>query len=135
MQTLVKAIQRILGTEKNLECSESGAAFVADSAAPFEELTRGGYSFSAISTTAAAGCVALPTRAAQITLWNSADDGGRSCIIDAVFAINIVAHTTLGQHGLIVVLGQTRVASTAGALIPRKLNGKGQFRHCCLDRG
>jgi hypothetical protein len=125
MVTLVQLLNRVLGTNKNLEVSESGAAYIAHSAAPYEESTRGGYAFSAISTTAAAGCVALPTTAANISIFNSADDGGRSIIVDAFFAINIVAHTTLGQHGLIYVLGQTRVASNAGALIPRKLNGKG----------
>ncbi|MFA5384143.1 MAG: hypothetical protein WC364_05690 [Eubacteriales bacterium] len=125
MQTLVRAIQRILGTEKNVECSEDGGLHITQSGAEYEELTRSGYSFSCISSTTAAGVVALPTTAAQLSIWNSADDGGRSIIIDALFAVNIVNGATLGQAGLIYVLGQTRVASNAGTLVPRKLNGKG----------
>jgi hypothetical protein len=125
MSFLINAINRVLRTEKNIDASESGALFVVHSAAPYEELARDGMSFSGISTTAAAGCIALPTTAANVSLYNAAPSGGKSAIIDAFFAVAIAAHTTLGQSGLIFVLGQTSVASNAGALVIRKLNGLG----------
>ncbi len=125
MQSLINAIHRVLGTEKTLEASESGSLFTAQGAAPFEELARSGMTFTARSITAAAGVVALPTTAAIISLFNTAASGGKSAIIDAIFAVQIAAHTTIGQSGLIFVLGQTAVASNAGALVIRKMNGLG----------
>lgn len=125
MQSLIKVIQRVLGTEKSLECSESGALFTAQGAAPSEELGRNGTLFTARSITAAAGVISLPTTAAIVSLFNTAASGGKSAVIDAIFAVAIAAHTTLGQSGMIFVLGQTSVASNAGALVIRKMNGLG----------
>ena len=125
MQSLMNAIQRILGTEKNLEASESGELLVAQSGSKYEEITRSGLAFSVINTTAVAGVVALPTTACSIGLYNSAPDGGRSMIVDALFAISIVSHSTLSQRGLIWYMGDEREAALTQALNPRKLNGLG----------
>jgi hypothetical protein len=126
MQSLINGIHRILGTEKSIEASESGAMFVVPSASQYEETTRGGYAFSVITTTATASVVALPTTAAGIGMWNSAPDGGRSIIIDALFADLIAATSNmLGQAGLIYYLGTAREATLTQALTPRKLNGLG----------
>ncbi len=125
MFSLINAINRVLGTDKEVEASQNGSAFVDFGAAPYEEIIRDGKAFSARSITAAAGCVAAPTTAAQISLFNTAPSGGKSAIIDAIFAVAIAAHTTMGQSGLIYVLGQTAVASNAGALVIRKMNGTG----------
>jgi hypothetical protein len=125
MNTLLEALQRVSRGKKNIECSEAGSAFVDYGAAPYEEITRDGKSFSGISTTARAGVVALPTTACNVSLYNTAPSGGKSAVIDAIFAVAIAAHTTIGQSGLIYVVGQTAVASSAGALVPRKLNGLG----------
>ncbi|MFA5384144.1 MAG: hypothetical protein WC364_05695 [Eubacteriales bacterium] len=125
MQSVINAIQRILGTEKSAHATESGELLVTPSGAKFEEITRGGYSFSVITTTATASLVALPTTAAGIGLWNSAPDGGKSMIVDAIFAIHIVGEATLNQAGLIYYMGSGREAALTQALIPRKLNSLG----------
>ncbi len=127
MSFLAKAINRVLGgtSEKNLEASEEGELFIAQSAAPYEEINRKGYSFHVKSTTATASVVALPTTTAGIAFFNGASDGGKSAIIDAIYAVLIVGHATLGQHGLIYVVGQTRVAAIASVFTVRKNNGYG----------
>jgi len=121
----MRAIQRVLGTEKSVECNEAGSLFMAQGAALYEELTRTGYSFSVITTTATVSATALPTTTAGIGLFNTAADGGKSMIIDAIFANQITCQNILSQYGLIYVLGQTRVAALGGALVVRKMNGLG----------
>ena len=125
MPSLRMLINRVTGVEVAGQGTPAGEALLAAGSAPYEEITRDGYAFHCISDTAAAGRVTLPTTQANVSLYNADPDGGRSLIIDAFFAIGIAAHTTLGQAGLIFVLGQTRVAKTAGDLVPRKLNGLG----------
>ena len=125
MQSLMKLIKRVTGVEVEAEGNEAGALYVANESAFYEELNRQGNLFSVETTTPTAAVVALPTTTAGLGLYNPAADGGKSMIIDALYAINIVAHTTLGQHCLIAVQGQTRVAALAGGLVVRKLNGNG----------
>ena len=58
-------------------------------------------------------------------MYNSASDGGKSIIIDALFAVNIVGHGVLTQSSLICVVGQTRVATLTVPLVIRRNNGNG----------
>lgn len=126
MPFLKKLIQRgTTSTELSAQATDAGEALIAAGMAPFEETTRLGYGFHCTATTATASVVALPTRACGIALWNAAEDGGKSIIIDAVYAINAVGHAVLGQCGLICVVGQTDVATVTSALIVRKNNGNG----------
>uniref|UniRef100_A0A6M3XZZ5 Uncharacterized protein n=1 Tax=viral metagenome TaxID=1070528 RepID=A0A6M3XZZ5_9ZZZZ len=126
MPFLEKLLKRgTTSTELSAQGTDAGEKLVAPGAAEYEELTRQGYSFHVTSTTATASVVALPTRAAGIAMSNADEDGGKSIIIDAIYAINIVGHGSLGQFGLICVLGQTDVAMVARTLIPRKNNGGG----------
>lgn len=103
-----------------------GDLIAAQGAAQYEELARSGTMFVARSTTATVGVNALPTTTAGFGLYNPEADGGKSLIIDAIFALQITAHSVLGQFSLIYVCGQTRVAALTDALIERKMNGLGQ---------
>jgi len=126
MNLLTKLLQRgTTSTELEAQATDAGEALIAVGMAPYEEITRQGYAFHVQSTTPTASVVALPTTTAGIGFWNSAADRGKSAIIDAIWATNIVAHTTLGQAGLIFVVGQTRVAALASAFVVRKNNGNG----------
>lgn len=111
-------------TEVSAEGTPNGEALVAPGVAPYEEITRRG-SFNIITTTATASVVAPGTTTCGLGIGNTAADGGKSIIIDALFALNKVGHATLGQSALIYVLGQTRVAALAGTLVVRKSNGYG----------
>lgn len=125
MAFLTKLISRRTGQEVSGQATDAGDALVAAAMAPYEEITRGGRSYHVQNTTPTASVVALPTTTAGIGFWNSADDNGVSAIIDYIWATNIVGHSTLGQAGLIYVVGQTSVAALTSAFTVRKNNGKG----------
>ncbi len=125
METKVRMINKITGVPQDVQGSESGDMFIQYGSADYEEITRDGYAFTAITTTATAPVIAVGTTTAGIGLYNSAADGGKSLIIDAVFAICVTTEAALGQASLIYVVGQTRVAALAGGIVIRKANGMG----------
>ncbi len=125
MAFLMKAINRRTGNEISVEATADGETLVAAAMSPYEEITRSGKAYHVQSTTPTNSVVALPTTTAGIAFWNSADDEGVSAIIDYIYAINIVGHSTLGQAALIYVVGQTNVAALTSAFTVRKSNGKG----------
>jgi len=126
MNLMTKLLQRgTTSTEIEAQSTAAGEALVAAGMAPYEEITRQGFSYHVTSTTPTISAVALPTTSCAIGFWNSAADGGKSAIIDAIYAVNIVAHSTLGQYGMIYVVGQTRVAALTNAFVVRKNNGNG----------
>uniref|UniRef100_A0A6M3Y1J8 Uncharacterized protein n=1 Tax=viral metagenome TaxID=1070528 RepID=A0A6M3Y1J8_9ZZZZ len=126
MNLLTKLLQRgTSDTELSSQGTAQGETLVAAGSSDYEEITRQGFAYHVNSTTPTASVVAIPTTTAGIAFWNSAADGGKSAVIDAIYAINIVAHSTLGQAGLIYVVGQTRVAALTNAFVVRKNNGNG----------
>ncbi len=125
MAFLNKLASVISGLEISAKGSEEGAALVAAAAAPYEEICRQGAMFSVVNTTAVASVIALPTTACALGLYNNAPDGGKSMVIDAVFAIATVVEATINQAGLIWYLGNARETALTDALIPNKLNGMG----------
>ena len=114
------------------QATDKGEALVAAGTAPYEETTRDGFAFHVKSTSAIAGVTAIPTTGANIGLFNNAADGGKSMIIDAIWAILIVAEGTLGQCGLIYAVGQTRVSALTSAFTVRKSNGYGTASTICI---
>ncbi len=125
MELLTKLINRITGLEISAQATDQGEALVAAGMAEYEEITRQGFAYHVASTTPTIGVTAIPTQACSIGIFNSAADNGKSLIIDAIWAMNIVAEATLGQCGLIAVVGQTRVAALTSAFTVRKSNGNG----------
>ncbi len=126
MPFLQKLLKRgTTSTELEAQATDAGEALIAAGMAPYEETTRGGFGFHVTTTTATASVVAIPTRAAGIAMSNAAEDGDKSIIIDAVYAIQTAGHTTLGQCGLICIVGSTDVALVANTLTKRKNNGYG----------
>ncbi len=125
METKVRMINRVTGVAGDVQANEAGEALVAQGASEYEETTRGGHAFHVKSTTATAQVIALPTTTAGIGFYNTADDGGKSAIVDAIFGICVTHAAAQSQDGLICVLGQTRVVALAGALVVRRNNGNG----------
>ncbi len=136
MQTELKAKNRVTGDEIYLEANQAGEGLNAQGAAWYEDLTRGGRAFSMKSTTVVAAVTALPTTAVNVAFYNTDPDGGRSIIVDAVFAEHTGnAGAALDQATIIWVLGQTRIIVTTMAdsgLTPRKLNGLGPTTDTCV---
>lgn len=99
---------------------------VAAGAAPYQEIARTGRAFVVINTTAVAGVVAIPTTGVNMAIYNNAPDGGRSLVIDSVFAQNVVSTAVATQAQLLVCTGQVReTAPTDAALAIKKRNGLG----------
>ncbi len=126
MLTELEAINRETGNPIPVEANEASELLTAAGDAKYTEITRAG-SFIYRNTTAVAALTGLPTTATNTAFRNSADDGGPSVIIDAIFALQIGnGAAAFGQWGMIYVIGQTRVDSQAvDVLVPRKANGLG----------
>jgi hypothetical protein len=125
METKIRAINRVTNVVGDLLANEAGEQLIARGSADYEDITRSGYGFHCINPTTTAAVTAVPTTAAIFSIWNSADDGGRSIIIDAVFGYAVAGGAVLYQAGMIYVLGQTRVATNGGAIVVRRNNGYG----------
>lgn len=126
MQTKIRADNRVTGVPRDLGANEVGDALVAQADAPYTEVTRGGHAFIVRNTVAVAAVIAIPTTAIGMALYNTAADGGRSIIIDAMFAVQAAGGAVLYQAGIIYCLGQIRAAQPANsAMLPVKLNSNG----------
>ncbi len=135
MQTELKAINRVTTDEIFLQANQAKEGLNAQGDSKYADITRAGKAFSMKSTTVVAAVTALPTTAVNIAFYNTDPDGGRSMVIDAIFAEHTGnAGAALEQATIIGVLGQTRIIVTTMAdsgLIPRKLNGLGPTTDTC----
>ena len=127
MQTEILGINRVSGAEIALQANQAGEQLVAAGDADYTEVTRGGFAFTYRNTTAVAAVTSIPTTATNTAFRNSDADGGRSVIIDAIWATQIGnGAAALSQFSMIYVLGQTRVAAQAvDVLVIRKTNSLG----------
>ncbi len=126
MPTQVQQTNRATGRPIKPQANAAGDALVAAGDSEFVEVNRRGNGFIVRSTTATAPVIALPTTTAGLGIFNQAPDGGKSIVIDSLFAIQITSAANLTQNGIIYVLGQTRVAPFTSLLdTVRKGNGLG----------
>ena len=127
MQITVEKINRVTGVAGNVKSTEGGDQLVALRASDYEEVTRPGRAFYCKTATAnnTASVIAVGTTTAGLGLCNTADDGGRSMIIDAIWAIKILQAAGLSQEFLVCYLGQTREAAMAADLPIERANGLG----------
>lgn len=118
--------QRSPGDEEIVGLSEQGELLVANSIAPYEELTRAGRAFQVHTTAAVAAVVAVPTTAHMLALYNGEPDGGWSYVIDYLWAQNVASTAVASQAQMLVLIGQVREATPtdAGLTIP-SLSGNG----------
>lgn len=99
---------------------------IAQGAAPYQEIVRMGRAFFTNTAAAIGAVVAIPTTAVMFAIFNNAEDGGRSLIIDWVGATNVVSTAVATQAQLIGLVGQVRETAPAdAALVIKKLNGLG----------
>lgn len=115
-----------VNAEDQLTLTPQLELLTAQGAAPYRETVRTGRAFFTNTTTAIAAVVAIPTTAHLFSIYNNAEDGGRSLVIDWVAAQNVVSTAVATQAQLLGLLGQVREAAPtdAGQAI-KKLNGMG----------
>lgn len=112
------------GTDISLQSSNKGALIVTDDLPQRTWLVNAGNSYQASTTTAAAPVTAIPTTAALIGLWNGEPDGGKSYVIDSVFAIWVANTAAVQNLGILgnMSLGYIPTA-IANTITPRPLRG------------
>jgi hypothetical protein len=113
--------------DEQLQLSGQGDLLVAHGAAPYQEIVRQGKSFWVNTTVDVAAVTAIPTTAVLMALYNNENDGGRSLIIDQVWAMCTTdAAAGLKHFGIICCLGTVREAVPAdAALAIKQCNGMG----------
>lgn len=113
--------------DQETHLTEEAELMQGQAAAPYSEVTRQ-KAFVIRTATAVAAVTAIPTTAVNLALYNNEPDGGRSYIIDEVWALVTVDAVATQKHaGIIACLGQTKVdpPTSPSTLIPRKMNGMG----------
>lgn len=82
------------------KASPEGGLLVTPTFSPEIELARRGNGVMAITTTAVAGLVVRPSTVALGTLVNNEPGGGKSYILDAALAFNLVSGAAQGFHSI-----------------------------------
>lgn len=100
-----------------------GDSLVALGLPPLAEVVRMGESYGVVQASAVAPVVALPTATAQVSLWNGEPDGGKSYVIDSVFATVVVSAGAATGIGLAGMLNKGRVSAMTADLTPFGLAG------------
>jgi hypothetical protein len=116
------------GDEESMTLTEQLEQLVALGSSAYEETTKIGRSFKAGITAAVAAVVAIPTTAHMYAIYNNEPDGGRSYIVDRIWAQNVVSTAVVCQAQILALVGQVREvaptdATPANTLV--KLNGYG----------
>lgn len=112
--------------DKQATLSEQLELLIAQSAAPYQEITRVGRAFFVNTTGAVAAVVAIPTTGHLLSLYNNEPEGGRSYIVDWIAASNVVSTAVAGQAQLLANVGQVRETAPADSGLTKKsLNGTG----------
>ncbi len=127
MQIIVEKTNRVTGVAGVVKSTEGGDQLVAQRGSDYEEMSRAGWAFFCKTATAddTPSVIAVGTTTCGIGLSNTADDGGRSMIIDAIWAIKILQAAAVSQESLICYLGQTREVAMADELPIGRANGLG----------
>jgi len=88
------------------------------------EMVRRGNGWGTMATSAIAGLVVRPSTTAALELWNGYGVGGRSLIIDRVFAFNLVSTNVIEGFSLWAMVTQSKSAPSSASLVVNGLSGK-----------
>jgi len=113
--------------DEQVQLSGQGEQLVAQAAAPYQEICRQGKMFWVNTIVDVAAVTTIPTTAVLLAIYNNENDGGRSLIIDQVWAlVTTDAAANIKHAGVIACLGQVRETAPADqALTIKQCNGMG----------
>src|SRR4051812_23830042 len=100
-QLLQGVDQASVGNPEQLTINEQLELLTASRSSAYGEITKQGRAFEIHTASAVAAVVAVPTTANLLSVWNGQDDGGRSMIIDRVWALMAVGTAVAGQAALL----------------------------------
>jgi len=115
--------------ETQVELSGQGDQLLAQGAAPYQEIARQGRTYLCNTGNApVASVVAMPTTATGFNIHNNEPDGGRSYVIDQVWAlVTAQAGALIPQAIIVACLGQVRETAPAdlkaATVIQKTTNG------------
>jgi len=105
-----------------------GEQLVAQGLPPYTEMSRLGLGWQVMNTVALASLVVRPSTVAGLTLFNNNPAGGRSFVLDRLFAFNLVstaAQARAGMWACIHPTGTTRPTADITAI--RSMSGKPSY--------
>lgn len=88
----------------------------------YQEMTRLGQGWSVMNTTALAALVVRPSTVANLTLWNGEAGGGKSYILDRVFAHSLVTTAAESRFGIWLCVHRTGMAAPTSDITAIKGN-------------
>jgi hypothetical protein len=109
------------GTAAGNEVNEQ---LVAQGLPPYTEMARLGQGWSTMSVSAVAGLVVRPTTVAAYEIFNGYPTGGKSLIIDRIFAHNLVGIVAANSFVLWAGVASVKAAVTSGSFVVRGHSGK-----------
>lgn len=123
--------------ERTLEVARDNSLLVGQSLPPYTELTRRGGGWQAMATAAVAALVVRPTTTAMATLWNGEPQGGKSYVIDRIFAHQLVSTAAQGFYSIWICVHPAGMAApTDDITVRNSLSGKkGYVGYSRFDNG
>ena len=109
------------GTAAGNELNEQ---LVAQGLPPYAEMARKGQGWGTMSTAAVAGLVVRPTVTAAYEIFNGYPLGGKSLVIDRIFAHNLVGIVAANSFVLWAGVASVKAAVTSGSFVVRGHSGK-----------
>ena len=121
--TLVDALTRTSHRSLHLDLNDIGDLQVAQGLPPCTEMARRGHGWRVTTTTAAASLVVRPDTVALLTLWNGeGTGGGKSYIIDRIFAHMLVSDNAQGRFLLWACIHPQGMTKPTADLAPSATN-------------
>lgn len=99
----INQIKRALGGSGELvdqRGDRHGNAYIAQGLPPYAVLSKEGNGWQVMATSAVAALIVRPSTVALGTLWNGEADGGKSYIIDRIFAQQLVSAAAAARWGI-----------------------------------
>lgn len=117
------------GSDDQPLISNLGHQLVAQGVPERTGIASKGNSYWAMTATAAAPVVAIPTTAALIGLWNGEPDNGKCYIIDRVFLMQVAVTAAVQNVGIIGNVSQAQIPTAiANTITPRPLRAGLPYR-------
>ena len=112
------------GGYRALRSNSEDEQIFAQGLPPYTELARRGLSWATMSTSAVAGLVVRPTVAAAFEIFNGYQDGGKSLVIDRLFAFQLVSTAVNNGAGIWAMVTTPKAAVTSGTFAVNGNTGK-----------
>lgn len=118
------------GQKVSLKATKEGDLYIAQNLPPYALATAAGRGYQVMAS-AAAACLAsgtIPTTTALGTLWNGEVGGGKTYIIDRIFAQQVASDVaTLNHYGLWACVHIAMDAVTADITAIKSMSGKAGY--------